>query len=76
MCVRDYSYGSVCTHGLGTPTVSKHILERKKTSQIVIVLLMQSGDLESGALPTEPPRHPKYCHQSIVEVVFVVTCVC
>ena len=53
--------------GLGTPTASQHsMFDSEKQSQFFLVLLTQtrfeprgSLDLESDALSTEPPRHPK-----------------
>ena len=48
--------------GLGTPTASQHIFHSEKLSQIVLVLLTPTGsnleslDLESDALLTEPPH--------------------
>ena len=63
MRVLDHSYACVYTWGLGTPTASQHnIFDSEKLSQICIVLLTQSSnlgslDLESDALPIEPPHH-------------------
>ena len=43
-CVRDHSYACVCTRGLGTQTASQHnIFDSDKLSQIVLVLLKQTG---------------------------------
>ena len=60
-CILDRSCACLYTRGLGTPTASQHILTRKKYKY-----LLQSRrdsnlcplDLESDALPIEPPRHP------------------
>ena len=54
--------------GLGTPTSSqRNIFDSEKLSEMVLVLLtqadsnLQSLDLESDALATEPPRHVTPC---------------
>ena len=63
--MRDHSSACVYTRGLCTPAASQHnIFDEENLSQIFLVLLTQAGyepigslDLESDALPTEPPRH-------------------
>ena len=57
--MRVYTHG-----GLGTPTASQHnILDSEKTFTNVFLCSWRGSnlgslDLESDALPTEPPRHP------------------
>ena len=71
-CVRDCSCACVYTRGIGTPTSQHNVFDSgEKISQIVLVLLTQAGfdtsdlfgsyDLESDALPTEPPRIKLNC---------------
>ena len=56
-------------HWRWRPTASQHnIFDSEKVWQVFLVLLMQTGfeprvlDLESDALPTEPPRHLLLLH--------------
>ena len=58
----DHSYACVYTRGLDwthRQRVSTTFLIQKQLSQICIVLLA-GFELESVALPIEPPRHPIY----------------
>ena len=62
-CVGDDSYACVYTRGLGTPTTSQYnIFYSEKLSNLFLMLLtgpgsnLRSLDLESDALPTEPPH--------------------
>ena len=64
-CVRDYSYACVYTQGLGTPTASQHIFDSEKLTNCSCAPDADGArtsdllDLESNALPTEPPRFPE-----------------
>ena len=70
--VRTWSFFSACvyTRGLGTPTASQHsILPRKNSHNFCVCswrgLNLGSLDLESDALPIEPPRHPIFCNCTV-----------
>ena len=68
-CVRVHSCACVYTRGLGTPTASPHnIFDSEKLTIFFRVLLvgfeLSPMDLESDALPIEPPHHPKATNQS------------
>ena len=63
-CVRDHSCECVYTRALGTPpTASQHnIIDSGKAHKLSLCSRRDSNlgplDLESDALPIEPPRHP------------------
>ena len=60
MCEFDPFYVCVYTRGLGTPTSQHNVFDSEKLSQIFLLVLLNLGalDLESDALPIEPPCHP------------------
>ena len=62
-CVRDHSDACVYTRGVGTPTASQqNIFDSEKLTFFLLCSWWDSNlghvDLESEALPTEPPCHP------------------
>ena len=64
------------TRGLGTPTASQHSMFYSENLSHFFLMCswcrrgwnLRSLDLESDALPTEPPRHPYFNYMSIMAI--------